>query len=78
VPELFTRAHQIAIFNFAVVELLFVASIWYLALTSVLTVGQFYLERYFARGSVRELPPTPFQRFRQLLFTYRVLPPSVK
>jgi polar amino acid transport system permease protein len=78
VPELFTRAHQIASSNFAVVELLFVASIWYLALTSVLTVGQFYLERYFARGSVRELPPTPFQRFRQLLFTYRVLPPSVK
>jgi polar amino acid transport system permease protein len=75
VPELFTRAHQIASSNFAVVELLFVASIWYLVLTSVLTVGQYYLERYFARGSQRELPPTPFQRFRRLLFTFHAPPP---
>jgi polar amino acid transport system permease protein len=76
VPELFTRAHQIASSNFAVVEMLFVASIWYLALTSVLTVGQYYLERYFARGAMRELPPTPFQRFRQLLFTRRLPAPG--
>ncbi len=76
VPELFTRAHQVASSNFAVVELLFVASIWYLVLTSVLTVGQYYLERYYAKGAARELPPTPFQRFRRLLFTYRVLPPT--
>jgi polar amino acid transport system permease protein len=70
VPELFTRAQQVASFNFAVVELLIVASVWYLAMTSVLTVGQYYLERYFARGAQRELPPTPLQRFRKLLFTY--------
>src|SRR6202521_2275019 len=74
VPELFTRSHQIASSNFRVVELLFVASFWYLVMTSVLTVGQYYLERYFARGSTRELPPTPLQRFRRLLFTYRMLP----
>jgi polar amino acid transport system permease protein len=74
VPELFTRADQIANSNFRYVELLFVASFWYLVMTSVLTVGQFYLERYFARGSTRELPPTPLQRFRRLLFTYRMLP----
>ena len=77
VPELFTRAHQISSSNFAVVELLFVASMWYLLLTSVLTVGQYYLERYFARGSARELPPTPFQRLRRLLFTYRLPVPGV-
>ncbi len=59
----------------AYVELLFVASFWYLLMTSVLTVGQYYLERYFARGAARELPPTPFQRFRRLLFTYRVALP---
>jgi polar amino acid transport system permease protein len=74
VPELFTRADQIANSNFRYVELLFVASFWYLVMTSVLTVGQFYLERYFARGATRELPPTPLQRFRRLLFTYRMLP----
>jgi polar amino acid transport system permease protein len=41
-------------------------------MTSVLTVGQFYVERYFARGSQRELPLTPLQRFRRMLFTFRV------
>ena len=75
VPELYTRAQQIASFNFAVIELLIVASIWYLFLTSILTIGQYYLERYFARGAQRELPPTPIQRFRRLFFTYHLPPP---
>jgi polar amino acid transport system permease protein len=71
VPELFTRSNQIANANYQVVELLFVASIWYLVMTSILTVGQYYIERYFSRGSQRELPETPAQRFRRLFFTYR-------
>ncbi|HKV86706.1 MAG TPA: amino acid ABC transporter permease [Candidatus Dormibacteraeota bacterium] len=74
VPELYTRAQQISSANFAVIELLTVISLWYLFLTSILTVGQYYIERYFARGSQRELPATPFQRFRQLFFAYR--PPT--
>jgi len=78
VPELFTRADQIGNFNFRYVELLFVASFWYLLMTSALTVGQYYLERYFARGAARELPPTPFQRFRRLLFTYRMPLPAAE
>jgi polar amino acid transport system permease protein len=65
VPELYTRGEQIASANFAVIELLTVISLWYLFLTSILTVGQYYMERYFARGSQRELPPTPFERFRR-------------
>ena len=40
---------------------LVMASLWYLAMTSVLMVGQYYIERYYARGSVRSLPPTPLQ-----------------
>jgi polar amino acid transport system permease protein len=76
VPELYTRSEQISSANFAVIELLSVASIWYLFMTSILTIGQYYLERYFARGSQRELPPTPFQRFRQLLFTFHAPPPG--
>lgn len=72
VPDVFTRSQQIASSNFQIIELLTVASIWYLILTSILTVGQYYMERYFARGSARELPPTPFQRFRRLLFMYRI------
>lgn len=75
VDELYRRAQEISNFNFAVIELLMVASIWYLFMTSVLTVGQYYVERYFARGSQRELPATPFQRFARLFFTYHA-PPS--
>lgn len=69
VPELFTRGDQIANATFSVIELIFVVSIWYLFMTSILTVGQFYVERYFARGSQRELPATPLQRLRSILFT---------
>src|ERR1700686_3670856 len=75
VPALFTRSQQIASANFRVIELAIVASIWYLAMTSILTVGQYYLERYFARGAQRGLPPTPIQRFRRLLFTFHAPPP---
>jgi len=40
--------------NFKTIPLLIVASIWYLVCTSILYVGQYYLERYYARGSARE------------------------
>ncbi|MBD0707354.1 MULTISPECIES: amino acid ABC transporter permease [unclassified Streptomyces] len=55
----------------AVMEMLFVASIWYLTLTSVFSVGQYYLERHFARGSTRNLPPTPWQRISANLTTFK-------
>ncbi|MFD8638853.1 amino acid ABC transporter permease [Streptomyces zaomyceticus] len=58
----------------AVMEMLFVASIWYLALTSVFSVGQYYLERRFARGSLRSLPPTPWQRVKTNLITFKRSP----
>jgi polar amino acid transport system permease protein len=50
--------------NFKYIPLLVVASIWYLIMTSVLSAIQYYVERYFAKGSVRSLPPTPLQRIR--------------
>ena len=74
VPELFTRSQQVSNVYFTVIEMAIVASIWYLVMTSILTVGQYYIERYYARGAQRELPPTPFQRFRQLLFTFHAAP----
>jgi polar amino acid transport system permease protein len=75
VPELFTRSEQIAAATYAVLEMLIVASIWYLIMTSILTIGQYYIERRFARGSTRQLPLTPFQRFRRMLFTFHAPPP---
>jgi polar amino acid transport system permease protein len=76
VPELFTRQEQISNANFRVIELAIVASIWYLVMTSILTVGQYYVERYYSRGSQRELPPTPLQRFRRMLVTFHAPPPG--
>jgi polar amino acid transport system permease protein len=75
VPELFTRQEQISNANFRVIELAIVASIWYLVMTSILTVGQYYVERYYSRGAQRELPPTPLQRFRRMLVTFHAPPP---
>jgi polar amino acid transport system permease protein len=62
--ELLRAATDISSRNLLVVELLFTVALWYLLLTSVFSVGQFYLERRFARGSSRTLPPTPLQRLR--------------
>ena len=53
--------------NFKVIPLLLVASIWYLFMTSILTIGQYYVERRFARGASRNLPPTPFQKLRRMV-----------
>uniref|UniRef100_A0AAU2K174 Amino acid ABC transporter permease n=1 Tax=Streptomyces sp. NBC_00049 TaxID=2903617 RepID=A0AAU2K174_9ACTN len=47
-----------------VVPLLLVATFWYVVLTSVLSVVQFYVERYYARGALRTVPPTPLQQAR--------------
>jgi polar amino acid transport system permease protein len=43
--DLLTEAQAIYARNFLVVELLFVASIWYLAITTVASVGQRFLEQ---------------------------------
>jgi len=61
--------------NYQTIPLLITASLWYLIVTSVLTIGQFYVERHFSRGSSRQLPPTPWQRIRRLLFTQHFVPP---
>ncbi|WP_432189004.1 amino acid ABC transporter permease [Streptomyces sp. Tue6028] len=47
-----------------IVPLLLVATVWYLILTSAVSVVQYYVERYFARGATRTLPPTPLQKAR--------------
>jgi polar amino acid transport system permease protein len=65
--ELFRSAQAIYNNNYKIIPLLVVASFWYLIMTSVLTAGQFYVERYYARGARRTLPPTPLQRARAVL-----------
>jgi polar amino acid transport system permease protein len=65
--ELFFQTSSIGSRTFQVFPTLVMASLWYLAMTSVLMTGQYYIERYYARGSMRALPPTPFQRMRARL-----------
>ncbi|WP_167101651.1 amino acid ABC transporter permease [Mycobacterium sp. DL592] len=48
-------SREIAARTFEPVPLLLVAASWYLIVTSILMVGQFYLERYFSRGISRRL-----------------------
>ena len=48
--ELYTRTRDISAETFNPIPLLIVASIWYLFFTSVLMVGQYFLEKRFARG----------------------------
>jgi polar amino acid transport system permease protein len=48
-------AREIAARTFEPVPLLMVAAFWYLVVTSILMVGQFYLERYYSRGVTRQL-----------------------
>ncbi|MGW7077593.1 amino acid ABC transporter permease [Streptomyces sp. NPDC054871] len=62
--ELLRYAQDIGTSSGATVETLLLAATWYLIMTSILSVGQFYLERYYARGSSRSLPATPFQKIK--------------
>lgn len=65
--ELFYQVQVIYTRTGRVIPMLLVAAIWYLALTTVMSIGQFYVERYFARGTKRAVPPTPIQRLRARL-----------
>ncbi|MFJ8748192.1 amino acid ABC transporter permease [Streptomyces sp. NPDC102441] len=68
--ELLRSTSQIGSTSYAVMEMLFVASIWYIVMTSVFSVGQYYLERRYARGTLRSLPLTPFQRVKVNLASF--------
>ena len=46
---------EIAARTFEPVPLALVAATWYLVVTSILMVGQYYLERYYSRGASRKL-----------------------
>jgi polar amino acid transport system permease protein len=50
IPDLLTSVQLIYSRNFLQIPLLTVACIWYLAVTTVLTVIQYYIERHFGRG----------------------------
>jgi polar amino acid transport system permease protein len=70
VPELLYSAQIIYARTYQTIQLLIVASIWYLIVTSILSVGQAYLERHFGRGTSRQKRPSLLERWRTNLFTF--------
>jgi len=50
VHDLLYSAQLIYAVNYKTIQLLIVASIWYLVCTTVLSIGQYYIERHYGRG----------------------------
>ncbi len=63
--DLLTVVTRIYLGNFEVISMLVVASIWYLLLTSIASVGQHFIERRYSRGV--QPPPRLSRRVRRNL-----------
>lgn len=57
--ELLYSAQLIYTANFQTIPLLIVASIWYLVMTTVLSIGQHFLERFFGKSDRRQDAASP-------------------
>jgi polar amino acid transport system permease protein len=72
-PELFQSARDIYEATYQTIPLLLMASIWYLFMTSLLTIGQYYIERYFGRGTASR---TATSLPKRLLLAIRYIRPQ--
>jgi polar amino acid transport system permease protein len=59
--------------TYQTIQLLIVVSLWYLIVTSILSVGQYFVERRYSRGSARELPPTLIERLWRNATTFHAV-----
>lgn len=75
-PELFYTVQIIYRRNLEVIPLLMVATVWYLIILSVLSVIQYHIERHYARGALRTLPPNAFRVFFARLGLVSLTPPA--
>jgi len=50
--EILRNAQTVYYANARVIELLIVAAIWYLAVVTLLQIGQYFLERHFSKGRI--------------------------
>ncbi|MER7751267.1 amino acid ABC transporter permease [Kitasatospora sp. NPDC097643] len=65
VSDLLYSVQLVYLQSYQVIPMLMVATLWYLVVTTVLSIGQYYVERHYAKGTSRDgLPPTPLQRAR--------------
>ena len=75
--ELLHSVQQVYATNYQTIPLLIVASLWYLAVTSVLSVGQYFLERKLGRGSTHHGAGRSGV-VRQIIRALRVRPDSLE
>src|SRR4051794_15326108 len=67
--ELLYSVQLIYAANYKQIPLLIVASIWYLIVTTILSIGQYYIERRFSRGSSRRQRESFLHRLRTNVLT---------
>jgi len=60
VTELLYSVQVIYARTYQIIPLLIVASIWYLIVTTILSFGQYYIERYYGRGVSRQVQTSFF------------------
>jgi polar amino acid transport system permease protein len=53
--DLYSQQEQISGVKFTPIPLLLIAATWYLVITSVLSIGQYFLEKRYARGASRTM-----------------------
>ena len=78
VPELFYTIQVIYRRNLEVIPLLMAATVWYLIILSVLSVSQYFIERHYSRGAVRNPPPPVLRAILEWLgqFTFVAILPA--
>lgn len=67
VSELLYSTQVIYAKNFQVIPMLIVASLWYIIMTTVFTLGQSWLENRFSRGSTRHVQLSWGERIRKAM-----------
>jgi polar amino acid transport system permease protein len=77
-PDLFYTIQIIYRRNLEVIPLLMVATVWYLVILTVLSLVQRQIERHFARGALRNPPPTVFGRLAAWRHQRRAAPPPAE
>lgn len=76
-PELFYQVQVVYNRTGRVIPLLLVAAIWYFVLTTVLSVAQWFVERYYGRGSDRNQTELPLLRLVRTVRAARTRRPEV-
>lgn len=64
--ELLYTVQTIYARTFETIPLLVVASIWYLVLTTILSIGQYFIEKKFSRGASRNAPVSWWNRLPRM------------